>query len=278
MPSTTQLPSLSSGWEPTRKTLHFYAQAIGVIPRAHATFHPKWWHISLKVVPDGLVTDEMPLPDGGTFRLKMDLAKHQVVLSTSDGAEKTLGLTEGLTSTEFGDRLLGLVAALGLEGEYAREKYQDDSPREYNPDLAERFFAAISMANQVFEQYRSTLQGEIGPVQFWPHGFDLAFEWFGTRIETYEEQGESTPHPSQLNLGFSPGDDENAPYFFSNPWPFEADLLLNQPLPEGARWFNEGWQGTILPYGELAEKEHAAERLQAYARTVYELAAPTLQA
>ena len=61
------------GWESTKETLHWYSKAVGVVPRAHAEFHPKWWHISLKVQPDGLVTDNMPIPGGGIFSLKMDL-------------------------------------------------------------------------------------------------------------------------------------------------------------------------------------------------------------
>jgi hypothetical protein len=61
MSSAAFFPSLT-GWERTRETLHLYSKAVGVVPRAHAEFHPKWWHISLKVRPDGLVTDNMPLP------------------------------------------------------------------------------------------------------------------------------------------------------------------------------------------------------------------------
>ena len=43
------------------------ARAVGVVPRAHAIAHPKWWHVSLEVRPTGLVTDPIPLPGGGTL-------------------------------------------------------------------------------------------------------------------------------------------------------------------------------------------------------------------
>jgi hypothetical protein len=49
-------------------------------------------------------------------------------------------------------------------------------------------------------------------------------------------------------------------------------------LPEGARWFTESWQGTILPYDELAGDPNAENRLKEYARAVFDIALPTLMA
>lgn len=275
MSSHPPFPSLE-GWESTKATLHLYSQAVGVVPRVHAPAHPKWWHVSLKVRPEGLVTDEMPFPGGGTFGLRMDLRRHKVVLSSSEGFVREFDMLAGLTATEFGDRMLDAVAELGLEGKYLRERYQNDDARHYDPEMAERYFTAVSSANRVFQQHRATLSGDVGQVQLWPHGFDLAVEWFGTRVETYEEHGKVTEYPSQLNLGFSPGDSETGPYFYSNPWPFEADKLLDKPLPAGARWFTESWQGSIMPYSELVDDDDAEARLLAYAKAVFEISSPTL--
>jgi hypothetical protein len=278
MPSKPVFPSLD-GWEPTRDTLHWYAQGVGVIPRAHAPSHPKWWHISLKVQPDGLVTDPMSLPDGHTLHLFMNLRNHQVTLSTSRGDRQDFDMAAGLSSTDFADQLITAVAGLDLTGEYARQRFENGELRQYTPEMAERYLTALLNADRVFKQHRNALEGDKGPVQLWPHGFDLAFEWFGTRTVEYEEDGEVAHYPAQLNLGFSPGESSHPePYFYSNPWPFEADPLLEKSLPAGARWFTDGWQGSILPYNELVDDERAAERLLAYARRVYEASAPTLTA
>ena len=51
--STTPIFPALTNWEPTRQSLHWYSRAVGVVPRAHGKFHEKWWHISLKVLPDG---------------------------------------------------------------------------------------------------------------------------------------------------------------------------------------------------------------------------------
>ncbi len=185
-------------------------------------------------------------------------------------------MVEGLSATAFGDQLLGAIADLGLTADYDRERFENDEPRPYNPDVVPAFWKALVNAARIFKEFRATLSGDPGPVQLWPHGFDVAFEWFGTRVVTYEEDGEKTEYPAQINLGFYPGDPVNAPYFYSNPWPFEAEQLLNQPLPEGASWHTEGWQGTILPYDEVAGDPNAGERVLEYARHVHELASPTL--
>lgn len=276
MASDAIFPDLT-GWRPTRDTLHWYAKALGVVPRAHAEFHPKWWHISLKVKSNGLVTEKMSLAEGGNFWLRMDLQAHEVLLETSQGELRKFSLQEGIPATAFGDQILQAVADLGLYGEYPREKYDDSELRQYDPAVAEKYFRALVNIDRIFKKQRASLHGEVGPVQLWPHGFDLAFEWFGTRQMEYEEQGEVRTYPAQLNLGFSPGESSHPePYFYSNPWPFETEELVDRPLPPGARWVTEGWQGTIFPYAELVGDSRAEERLLEYARRVYEICSPAL--
>ncbi|MFQ5612028.1 MAG: DUF5996 family protein [Anaerolineae bacterium] len=270
--SSETFPALTD-WESTRKTLHLYSHAVGVIPRTHAEFHPKWWHISLNVQPDGLATDEMALPGGGTFSLKINLRNHNIVLSTSRGEEQTFSLAAGTTATALGDQIISAVADLGLSGDYAREKFENDEPRQYDPAQAETFLQALVLADGILKEHRQGLSGEVSPVQLWPHGFDLAFEWYGTRVETYEHEGEMQEYPSQINFGFYPAEPA---YFYSNPWPFEEDKLVDNPLPGGANWHLEGWQGTILHYADLVGDASARQRLLAYFGEVYRLAAPTL--
>jgi hypothetical protein len=278
MPTHSTFPPLT-GWEATRDTLHGYARAVGLIPRAHAIPHPRWWHISLKVQPDGLTTDNMALPDGGIFSLKMDLLRHRVLLLTSRGEVTELDMRAGLSPAQFRYRLLEAVAGLGLQGKYTLKKEDDQAPATYDPDAAHSFFNLLVQLDRIFQLQRARLDGERGPVQLWPHGFDLAFEWFGTRQIVISEHGESQSSQSQLNLGFSPGDASHPePYFYSNPWPFEADYLLDKPLPEGARWFTGSWQGSILPYSLLVGDDQAEQRLLTYAQVVYQVCAPTLLA
>jgi hypothetical protein len=262
-------------FEATWATLHAYINSAGVIPRAHAPAHPNWYHASFRVYPGGLIAEKVPLPRDGHIRIKMDLRTHKVKLETNYGERWAFSMNEGLTSTEFGNRLIETAASLGLEGAYARDKFESDEPRYYNPEAARALLTALVNVDRIFRDHRETLTGHVGPVQFWPHNFDLAFEWFGTRVETYEKNGQTTEYPAQLNLGFYPSGD---PYFYSNPWPFEADQLLDQELPEDASWHTEGWQGAYLPYKALVGEKNAEARLREFARRVFEVASPTLLA
>lgn len=269
------LPELPDTWEDTRATLHAYALAVGAIPRAHAEAHPKWWHVSFEVTGNGLVTEDVPLPGGGTLTLTMDLEADEVVMTTSAGDRHTFDMTAGLTGTELADALIATASRHGLDGGYVREKFENDDIRTYDSTAATTMLAIFANVNSVFESHRARIGGTVSPVQLWPHGFDIAFEWFGTRIETYEEDGEVTEYPSQLNLGFYPG---AGAYFYSNPWPFEGEKLLDEDLPHGAEWHTEGWEGTILEYEKLAGDPDAERKLTEYAAAVYEIVAPTLSA
>jgi hypothetical protein len=182
-------------------------------------------------------------------------------------------MTEGRTGSEMGDAIIEAVAGYGLGGPYDRARYADNDAGEYDPGDAAALFAVFTAADQILAAHRAALSGEVGPVQVWPHGFDIAFEWFGTRQVEHTEGGETTVSPAQLNLGFYPG---GRPYFYSNPWPFEADALLSVELPSGASWHTEGWQGSILHYDEVAGRPDGRERVLAYARAVFTAAAPTL--
>ena len=267
------LPNLPADVEETRAALHAYAHAVGVIPRAHAPFHPKWWHISLKVRPDGLVTESFPLPDGGSGFVRLDPRLDVVVFTTSHGDERIFPMNAGLTGTEMGDALIAAAREFGLDGDYDRERFESEDALVYDGTDASAFFDVLVAVDGVFTEFRDTLSGEVGPIQVWPHGFDLAFEWFGTRTEKFEEDGEVTEYPSQINLGFYP---RGEAYFYSNPWPFEADKLTGIGLPHGASWNTEGWEGSILQYDSVRDDPTATEKLQAYAAAVHEAAAPTL--
>ncbi|MBI3158475.1 MAG: hypothetical protein HYZ26_02615 [Chloroflexi bacterium] len=270
-------PSLE-GFGPTRDTLHLYAQAVDVFPRAHAAAHPKWWHIGLCWQPGGFTTAEMPLPGGGVFRLVMDFRAHRIELYARGMVAAAWDMSARYTGTALGDSLIAAVAGLGVRGEYLRQRFESRAARAYDKAHAAAWFAAAGLARAVFEQHRANVGEESGPVHLWPHHFDLTAEVFGSRRVEYEEHGQVQSFPSQLNLGFSTGDANHpSPYFYSNPFPFETKKLLGKPLPHGARWQTAPWQGSILPYSEVAGRNDGPTRLLAYVQAVYKAARPILE-
>lgn len=266
-----------TGWEPTRDTLHTYCQVISLIPRAHLEFHPKWFHISYKVQPDGLATKQMPLPDGGVFWLKLDLVNHKVILIARETSVAEFNMLEGISASAFGGQVIRALSDLGLKADYHLKKFESDEPQSYNAIFAGKYLTVLVNVDRIFKKHRDALSGERTPVQLWPHNFDMAFEWYGSRLVKYTQNDKEIESPAQLSLGFSPGDSSHPrPYFYSNPWPFEKEFLVNKPLPAGASWFTESWQGSILPYSELVGDSNGEERLLEYARSVYQICAPTL--
>lgn len=267
----TQFPSLN-GFGPTRRTLQLYARSLSALARAHAPAHPKWWQIGLKVTPAGLVTDNIPCAGGGILAGRMDFHHAQIVLESSDGRAWSLPMDAGLSGREMGERVMAVAAEAGITGDVDRARFANDEPGVCDTALVSRFFVALVRADRVFKRHAAQLGKDSGPVRLWPHGFDLSMEWFGTRVESYNEGGKTMELPAQLNLGFYPGEDDDTSYFYSNPWPFDSDKLLGRALPDGAVWHTEGWQGTMLPYTAARDEDHILK----YAAAVYDIAAPLL--
>jgi hypothetical protein len=265
------------GFGPTRQTLQLYARAISAIARVHALPHPNWWHISLKVTPSGLVSDNIPVPNGGILAYRMDFQMDQIIAWTSSGWHRAYPMDRGTSATAMGNWLIDAASEVGLHGEYQTERFESDDEGIYDHDAVRRFFTALVSADRVLKKHRARLSGETGPVQFWPHGFDLAMEWFGSRMESFEENGENKQSPAQINFGFYPGSDDATSYFYSNPWPFEPEILIDKALPAGASWHTDGWQGSILPYMKIMGSKNAEQRLLEYAQAVHDIASPMLQ-
>jgi hypothetical protein len=271
------LPSLE-GWESTRETLHTYAKVAGAPARILAEPHPKWWHVSLEVTPEGLISKRMNHEALGErdLRMLLSLRSHALQVLLDGEVQDQFPLTNGQSATEMGLQLQARLASLGVVVELPEDKYANDEPRLYDRGFADRYLRAVNQVAKMMGTLRGTLLGDRSPVQLWPHHFDLAFEWFGSKKVTYEEDGEQSELPAQLNFGFAPGDSSYPdPYFYSNPWPFD-EQLTTQSLPHGARWFTDGFKGSLLPYSDLVGDQQAADKLLSYYQRVFELARPIL--
>jgi hypothetical protein len=260
-------------WEATRSTLHAYARAVGVIPRALATPHHRFWHLGLTVDDRGATTAPMALPNGDPLAVRVDLVRHRIVVTAGDIDVAALAMDGGASATAIGERLTAVVADLDASASYERSRYEDDAPRPYDRDAAAALHHTLLAVAGVLEQRRAEMEGDVGPLHLWPHGFDLAFEWYGTRVVSHTEGGEARREPAQLNVGFSP---REPAYFYSNPWPFETERLQGAPLPHGARWHVGDWEGSILEYQGLVDDPAAGAKLLEYLRAVYQAARPTL--
>jgi hypothetical protein len=93
------------------------------------------------------------------------------------------------------------------------------------------FIAAVRRVN-------TALDGEVVGPHLWPHGFDIATEWFSERLVDYN--GDVTN--AQIGIGWYPTDGS---YVYASPWPFREEFV-DIPLPAGAVWHRNGWEGAKL--------------------------------
>lgn len=273
---TEMLPTLLEG-ATTRDTLHRYCKVVGAVRRALSPSHPLWWHISLAAYSEGLTTTPIEISDhaGTDLEIRLNLRRHRLeIVRGSESRE--LDLTAGLTATELGERTTQLLADLGVEGEFDASHYADDGAGLYDPGSAEEYLLAVRWVASRFARAAQEIGGDTGPVQLWPHHFDLSFEWFGTRRVESEKGGEGDAARAQIGFGFSLGDESvSQPYFYASPWPFDQQVTSRE-LPHTATWYQDSWQGALLMY-----KAVAAERgtlLEDFIREVHAVAAPGLAA
>ena len=235
------LPPFRPDWEPTRATLQRYAKAITALPRAAAIPDRRWAHVSLHPVhgPTGveaLASTPVALTDGAQLASSFDVLAGVIVVSAGDDVA-TFVLSEGPSPLSIGTAIADLAVAHGSSFDVESDRYSDAASQTYNEDAAIAWFANTAWVVSVLDAFNEGIEGEISGPHLWPHNFDVATEWYGTRIIE-----ESDGANSQIIVGYYPQGD---PYLYSNPIPFDTKWSDTEP-PHGAVWHTQGWNGVKL--------------------------------
>ena len=263
MMSITVLPT---EWEETRATLQRYAHAVTALPRAGAPSHPRWNQVAMQVAPYGLVAAATPLGDGTELVSTINLEDHQIVISAGD-TTRIFDLAEGPTPREVGEAVATIAAEHGATIEVDTSRYEDDSTQEYDPSHASAFLDVATSVGDAFDKINAGISGEITGPHLWPHGFDIATEWYSDKMVDYD----GTPTSAQIAIGWYPAGDA---YFYANPWPFE-DSWAEVELPGAASWNTEGWYGALLNVADVPE-DSGSEAVVALGEAVHATARETL--
>jgi len=227
-------------WRATRDTLHQRVRAVGAAAKRLAEPQPHWWHAAL-VPGDGELATRPLLGADGPFGLVVDLRDHRVFVE--GGGVIPLSLP----GERFLAALSGALSAAGGEVDLEPDDYP--SPDVYDPDAAAHFAAVLGRLAPVLASAPSGVGGGTGPVNFWPHHFDLAVSWFSGRLVPGVDPADEEHAAEQVTLGFSTGDETvDEPYCYATAYPLPDDLV-GATLPTPARWITEGFTGGLLPYG-----------------------------
>jgi hypothetical protein len=241
-------------WEPTKQTLHRYAQIVGKIRMALVPFRNHWWHVTLLPATRGLTTGPMPAGERDV-EIRFDLLDHRLSIETSDGNERRLELGRRPACADFYRDLFAALDALGVDVEIRAEPFDlgespafaDDTIHDsYDAGAVTRFWRMLVATEHVLAEFASRFNGKASPIQLFWHSFDLAHARFSGRPAPVAASmdpvsAEAYSH-EMIAFGFWPGDDRRTPYpaFYSYTAP-EPDGLRDEPLtPAAADWQDTG--------------------------------------
>jgi len=167
-------------WKNTRDTLQSLTQIIGAVRQADTPRQQHWSHISLRVGAQGLVTPPIPAGDEA-FELRVNLTTHRVEVSVSNGGEAALKIP-GHSLADLTESLRKSLFNLGIRSQVDWSILDASGSTNYDPDQIDIFWDNLFRIHRVFTTFKGTLRGRTGPVQLWPHHFDLALLWFSGRL------------------------------------------------------------------------------------------------
>jgi len=99
-------------WEPTKDTLHLWAQIIGKTRQALMPMRNHWWNVTLSPSARGLTTRRMPV-EARNLEIEIDLVGHRLAARTTE-SEAGFALHDGLSVADFRQHLDGALKALDV--------------------------------------------------------------------------------------------------------------------------------------------------------------------
>lgn len=276
-------------WKDTCATLHLWTQIVGKIRVAQAPFVNHWWHVALYVTIRGLTTS--PIPHGArTFQIDFDFIDHQLLVSTSDGAVKTMPLRPR-TVADFYEELFLVLRQLDLTVTIFKTPNEvvdaiafdrDQTHAFYDAAHANRFWRALVQVDRVFQKFRGRYVGKCSPVHFFWGSFDMAVTRFSGRSAPDHPGGvpncpdwvmrEAYSHELS-SCGFWPGN-EAVPYpaFYAYAYP-EPKGFGDAPVQTPGAFYDASIREFLLPYEDVRKAASPDVLLLDFLQRSYEAAA-----
>lgn len=266
-------------------TVHAYLQVIGKLPTRALPWCNHSWHLAMVVAPTGFRTYPVETP-AGLAEILFDCVAPRVVLTTSDGRERTMAVT-GQSVAAFHAELTALLRDAGIETsiaggpnevENAVPFAEDTAARDTDADTIRRLHRAFSDAARVLFQFRTGFVGKSSPVHLFWGSFDLAVTRFSGRKAPLHPGGfpnlpdavtrEAYSH-EVASFGFWPGGggvEEGAFYAYGYPAP--AGLGDASVEPDAASW-NGSLGEYILPYSAVRRADDPDATLLRFLESSY---------
>ena len=276
----------------TLSVLHLAAQMLGKIRVAHAPWMNHGWHAALQPNARGLAAMPTAASGGRTFTLTIDLCRHAIVLWVSDGSREEVPLNAGSVAA-LHRRLVAILDLHELPSSFNGVPSEiedpvpfadDNRPRDYDRDSAERFRGALAAILPVFAKFRAGFMGKASPVHFWWGAFDLAASRFSGRTAPQHPGGmpglpdritrEAYSHEVASGGFWAGGVTPAEPFFYSYIYP-EPDGYRDAKVAHGR--FDTTFGEFVLPYADVRAAADPERMLGEFLQSAYEAGASLAQ-
>jgi hypothetical protein len=274
------------GWLETCATIHMWTQIVGKVKLARAPRLPHWWHISLHLTARGLTTG--PLPNGrDMFQIDFDFIDHRLVIATSDGRREDMKLASR-PLPDFYEKFTARLAALGVhvriwpvpvEVPEAIPFAEDTSHSVYRPEIAQRLWRILLLADSALRDACGDFVGKLSPVHFFWGSFDLAVTRFSGRRAPEHPGGvpnladwvtrEAYSH-EVASAGFWPGTagGYERPAFYAYAYPEPPGFPAARVSPAEA-FYSSPLREFLLPYDEVRRLPDPCRAVRDFVETSY---------
>jgi hypothetical protein len=270
-----------ASWPATKKSLHLYTQMLGKLRVALSPPQPNWLHTALLLTARGLTTG--PLPAGScSVQATLDVFSSELVVDASDGRSRRIALVPARPVAEVFADLLAALRALEIDATLSPLPQEiadvtpldaDRRPATYDPATVQEWFRIVTATGGVFERARARFFGRSG-IQLWWGALDVALLFFsGKRVAAPTDRGYLLRYDldaEMLNVGFYPGDDASAPFFYGYIFPQPADAPTLPVDVPGVTW-SESIHEWLLPYETVRSSADPAALVLAFIDALYAL-------
>jgi hypothetical protein len=270
-----------AAWAPTKKSLHLYTQMLGKLRLALAPVQPNWLFSALLLAARGVTTGPMPCGQR-SVQATLDVFSSELIVEASDGRSRRIALVPARTVAEIFADLIAALAALEVDVRLSPVPQEvadltpldtDRRPAAYDPAAVQRWFAAVTATAGIFDVARARFFGRNG-IQLWWGALDLALLLFsGKHVPPPADRGYLLRYDldaEMLNVGFYPGDDASAPFFYGYIFPQPAGAATLPIAPAEATW-SEKIGEWVLPYDAVRAAADPAATLLAFIDALYAL-------
>ena len=273
-------------WQPTRDTVHMWTQIVGKTRLALAPHLNHCWSSSLYVTARGLTTSLMPYA-GGAAEIDFDFIAHELVVATTQGANRRMKLTPRPVA-DFYAEYRTCLDDLGIEVDISATPNEivdavpfdaDTVHADYDAEAMHRFWLSLVSAHRVLSRFRAGFQGKASPVHFFWGAFDLAVTRFSGRS--------APPHPGGVpncpdrvmveaysaelsSCGYWPGGAEEG-VFYSYAYP-QPDGFAQEQVAPGAAHYDQELGEFVLPYAVVRTAEDPDATLLGFLESTFEAA------